>query len=59
MKLFKHLAGHRNKVTKNHYPNDDSEIVVVMTCPAQAKLAYLVMAGSGYPNLHKEKGYTV
>ncbi len=45
------------KVTKNHYPNDDSGIVAVMTGPAQAKLAYLVvtMTGSGLKSAQRKR----
>jgi hypothetical protein len=55
---LKYLAGHRLvKVTKNHYPNDDSGIVAVMTGPAQAKLAYLVvtMTGSGLKSAQRKR----
>jgi hypothetical protein len=40
------------------YPNDDAEIVAVMTGAAEAKVEYLVvtLAVVQDSNLHKEKG---
>ncbi len=58
--IIKYLAGHScTKITKNHYPSNDAEIVADDRV-AQAKLAYHVVMMAGYQGLksalHKGKG---
>ncbi len=62
---LKYLAGHRKKSNENHYPSDNTDIVVddrSIPGQAQAKLPYLVVMMTDLKqaqasNLHKGKGY--
>jgi hypothetical protein len=58
---IKNLKSRRNNSQTNHYPSEDTEIVVVDTSiSAQTKLAFCVVVVKAHPgrsNLHKGKDY--